>query len=182
MIKKLENVIKDGFTYLNPIYKNKEVENVNVLDVNSLYPSVMRCVRGELLPYGEPIYFEGKYKPDPIYPLYIQCIRCAFEVKKDMIPTIQIKDKRFFFTPNEYLESSNGELVTLTLTNIDLDLFFKHYNIYDESYLGGWKFKGCNFLFNKYIDKWTDRKIEAGKAGNKGQRQLAKLMLNSLYR
>ena len=32
---------KGGFTYLNPIYKEKDVENITVLDVNSLYPSVM---------------------------------------------------------------------------------------------------------------------------------------------
>ena len=31
---------KGGFTYLNPIYKNKNVKNGIVLDVNSLYP---RC-------------------------------------------------------------------------------------------------------------------------------------------
>lgn len=179
--KEIRKCYKGGFTYLNPIYENKEVENVNVLDVNSLYPSVMSCVRGELMPYGEPLYFEGKYKNDLIYPLYIQCISCSFKIKKDMIPTVQIKNKKFFFTPNEYLESSGGEEVILTMTNIDLEIFLNHYDTFDLKYIDGWKFKGCNFLFKEYIDKWTKKKIEAGKAGNKGQRQLAKLMLNSLY-
>ena len=179
--KEIRKCYKGGFTYLNPIYENKEVENVNVLDVNSLYPSVMACVRGELMPYGEPLYFEGKYKVDPVYPLYIQCISCSFKIKKNMIPTVQIKNKKFFFTPNEYLESSGDEEVILTMTNIDLEIFLNHYDTFDLKYLDGWKFKGCNFLFKEYIDKWTQKKIEAGKAGNKGQRQLAKLMLNSLY-
>lgn len=99
-----------------------------------------------------------------------------------MIPTVQIKNMKFFFTDNEYLESSNGEEVLMTMTNVDLELFLKHYDTENLIYIDGWKFKGASFLFNKYIDKWTKKKIEAGKAGNKGQRQLAKLMLNSLYR
>lgn len=119
---------------------------------------------------------------DPIYPLYIQTICCSFEIKKNHIPTIQLKNYTSYFLPNEYVTSSKNEILTLTLTNIDLELFFKHYEVHDLEYIQGWKFKGCTFLFNKYIDKWTQRKIEAGKSGNKGQRQLAKLMLNSLYR
>ena len=33
---------KGGFTYLNPLYKNKDVGKGLVLDVNSLYPDVMK--------------------------------------------------------------------------------------------------------------------------------------------
>ena len=39
---------KGGFTYLNPIYKEKDLKDGVVLDVNSLYPSVMRY---EKMPY-----------------------------------------------------------------------------------------------------------------------------------
>lgn len=39
--KDIRKAYKGGFTYLNPIYKEKDVKNVNVLDVNSLYPSCM---------------------------------------------------------------------------------------------------------------------------------------------
>ena len=122
----------------------------------------------------------GKYKEDKIYPLYIQMITCSFEIKKDMIPTIQIKNRNMFME-NEYLESSNNEIVTLILTNIDLELFLKHYNVYDLNYKCGWKFKGMKGLFETYIDKWITRKNEGTITGNKGQRTLAKLMLNSLY-
>lgn len=179
--EQIRKCYKGGFTYLNPIYENQIVENVNVLDVNSLYPSVMACVRGELMPYGEPLYFEGRYKPDPVYPLYVQSIRCSFEIKKNKIPTVQIKNQKFFFTANEYLESSKGEEVVLTMTNIDLELFLSHYDTFNLTYIDGWKFKGASFFFKDYINKWTEKKIQAGKSGNKGQRQLAKLMLNSLY-
>lgn len=133
------------------------------------------------LPFGEPIFFNGKYKEDKVYPLYIQMITCSFELKKNKIPTIQIKNNRSFFRSNEYLENSQNEIVCLTLTNIDLKLFFEQYNVYDLKYECGWKFKSITGIFKKYIDKWISVKNKATIEGNKGQRTLAKLMLNSLY-
>ena len=135
----------------------------------------------ELLPFGKPIYFTGKYKENPIYPLYIQTIRCSFKIKKNKIPTIQIKEKNLFFLSNEYIEDSKGEKFVLTLTNIDLEMFFNHYDIEDLEYIDGFMFRGIKGLFTKYIDYWIEKKIEAGKEGNKGKRTIAKLQLNSLY-
>ena len=169
---------KGGFTYLNPIHKDKTIKKTYVLDVNSLYPSVMRY---ELLPFGSPVYFKGQYKSNKLYPLYIQTIYCRFKVKKNKIPTIQIKEKNLFFASNEYIEDSGLEKFTLTLTNIDLELFFDHYDVFDLKYVDGFMFRGIEGLFNEYIDYWTEKKIEAGKQGNKGKRQIAKLQLNSLY-
>ena len=179
-MKILEKATKVGFTYLNPIYKNKIVGSGVVLDVNSLYPYVLH---EKFLPFGEGIFFEGKYEEDISYPLYIQSITCSFELKKDKIPTIQLKakDYKWEFPPNEYIENSHNKIVNLVLTNIDLKLFLEQYNVYDLKYLNGWKFKGMKGLFSKYIDKWIERKIQAQKEGNKGMRSLSKLMLNSLY-
>ena len=101
--KDLRKSYKGGFTYLNPIYKEKDVENITVLDVNSLYPSVMYEKK---LPFGEPIFFNGKYEDDKVYNLYIQMITCSFKIKKNKIPTIQIKHN-LNYKSNEYLESSN---------------------------------------------------------------------------
>lgn len=176
--KDLRKSYRGGFTYLNPIYKEKDVENIVNLDVNSLYPSVMY---EKPLPFGEPVFFKGKYEEDKIYPLYIQMITCSFEIKENKIPTIQIKNNKSFFRSNEYLESSNNEIVCLVLTNIDLQLFLEHYNVYDLEYVSGWKFKCIKGIFTEYIDKWIKRKNEATLSGNKGQRTLAKLMLNALY-
>ena len=168
---------KGGFTYLNDIYKEKETGKGLVLDVNSLYPSVMV---NDKLPFGDPLFFEGKYKEDKLYCLYIQTLTCSFEIKKGKIPTIQIKNN-LSFIPNEYIKSSNGELVTLTLTNIDLELFLEHYNVYELTYHSGWKFKGIRGLFTNYIDEWTAKKIQAKKDDNKVLYLISKLMLNSLY-
>lgn len=175
--KDLRQAYKGGFTYLNEIYRGKEVKEGMVLDVNSLYPSVMYY---SPMPYGEGIYFDGKYVPDKLYNLYIQNITCQFRIKKDMIPTIQIKNN-LSFVPTEYLSSSNGESINLTLTNVDLKLFLEHYDIYDVSYNWGWKYKSSTKIFKSYIDYWNELKVKATKEGNKPLRTIAKLMLNSLY-
>lgn len=175
--KDLRQAYKGGFTYLNEIYRGKEVKEGIVLDVNSLYPSVMYY---SPMPYGEGIYFDGKYVPDKLYNLYIQNITCQFRIKKDMIPTIQIKNN-LSFVPTEYLLSSNGESINLTLTNVDLKLFLEHYDIYDVSYNWGWKYKSSTKIFKSYIDYWNELKVKATKEGNKPLRTIAKLMLNSLY-
>lgn len=175
--KDMRRAYRGGFTYLNPIYKEKDVSEGVVLDVNSLYPSVMYK---EPMPIGEPMFYEGKYIDDRVYPLYIQCISCAFEIKPGKIPTIQVKKTKYFLD-NEYLESSQGEIISLVLSSVDLKLFLEQYDVYELKYECGWKFKAMNGIFTEYIDKWIKVKNEATISGNKGMRSLAKLMLNSLY-
>ena len=168
---------RGGFTYVSDKYKEVERGAGVTLDVNSLYPSVLRQAE---LPYGYPEYYEGEYKYDVFYPLYVQCFTCKFRVKPDKIPTIQIKNSMSFIQ-NEYLKDSADELVTLTLTSPDFELFMDHYDVEDMVFHFGFKFKSHRGFFDRYVDYWTEQKIRAGKEGNKGQRQIAKLMLNSLY-
>lgn len=168
---------RGGFTYLNPDFAGKIVKNGIVLDVNSLYPSVMY---DNFLPFGTPIFYKGKYETDEIYPLYTQMIRCQFEIKPGKIPTIQIKHS-MFYSGNEYLTSSNDEIVVLVLNSVDLELFFEQYDVYNLEYLSGWKFKATRGLFKEYIDKWSNNKIQAKLDGNHGLYLISKLFLNSLY-
>lgn len=169
----IRRAYKGGFTYLNPKYKDKRVKSGVTFDVNSLYPSVMY---DELLPFGYPVFFEGEYIPDDRYPLYIVRIQCEFKLKKGHIPTVQLKNNRAFIE-TEYLTSSNGEIVDITLTNVDLQLLLDHYDTPYIEYLCGWKFKGAKGMFKEYIDYWG--RIKETSTG--AMRQLAKLMLNSLY-
>ncbi|MCR0248995.1 hypothetical protein MKA36_21095 [[Clostridium] innocuum] len=170
--KDIRQAYRGGFTYVNPKFQNKDIKNGIVFDVNSLYPSVMY---DKPLPYGLPLFFNGQYEHDEMYPLFIQNFTCEFKVKKDYIPTIQLKNN-LSFIPNEYITESK-EQVNLVLTSVDLELFFEHYDVWNIEYINGWKFKQCVGIFKPYIDKWGKVKKE-----NKGAiRQLAKLMLNSLY-
>lgn len=168
---------KGGFTYCDPRRQGQDIGEGIVLDVNSLYPSVMYY---QPLPYGEGIFFEGKYKPDKLYNLYVQMFTCQFELKENYIPTIQLKNN-LSFIPTVYLSSSEDEEVTMCLTSVDLELFFEHYHVYNITWHNGWKFKSTTGLFKEYIDKWNAVKMESTLNGNKAMRTLAKLMLNALY-
>ena len=170
---------RGGFTYLNPKFASVPVKEGITLDVNSLYPSVLRSHECPL-PFGTPIFFEGRYRPNPIYPLFTQMFRCQFEIKPGKIPTIQIKHS-LDYQGNEYLTSSNGEEVVLCLNSVDLELFFDHYDVYNIEYLSGWMFKASVGMFDKYIDKWSANKIKAKKEGNRGFYFISKQFLNSLY-
>ena len=173
----IKKCYRGGFTYLNPIYEEVDNEETYNLDVNSLYPS---CMVDNPMPFGTPIFFEGKYQEDKVYPLYIQRLTCSFKIKKDHIPTIQIKNT-LSYADNEYLETTNGEVETLTLTSVDLKLFFEQYDVDNLKYICGWKFKSLRGIFDDYIYYWINVKNEATITGNKGLRQIAKLLLNSLY-
>ena len=170
--KDIRRAYKGGYTYTNKIYQAKDMGEGLVYDVNSMYPSVMY---DEYLPYGIPIFFEGEYEYDPEYPLYIQKIKADLSLKDDHIPTIQCKTN-MYFNATEYIEETNG-MLSMFVTNIDLDIIKEQYNILDIEYISGYKFKACKGLFCKYIDKYMEMK----KNNIGAKRQLAKLMLNSLY-
>lgn len=169
---------KGGFTWLNPEYKEKDVkEDIIVIDSNSMHPSHML---NDYMPIGYPVYFEGEYKEDICYPLYIITLTCSFKLKEGKIPSIQLKNT-LGFLPNEYIETTNGELVTLTLTSVDVKLFFMQYEVKDIKWHGGYKFRRLKGLFTKYINYWTNQKIQAKKDKNTALYRIAKLLLNSLY-
>lgn len=175
--REIRQAYKGAFTYVKDTETGKEQKEGLVFDVNSLYPSVMYY---EQMPYGAPIKFYGQYKEDKCYPYYFQILTCSFELKKGMLPTIQLKNN-LAFIPTEYVKSSKGELITMCMTCTDLELFFEHYNVYDLEYHAGYKFKATDKLFKEFIDHWISIKNESTINGNAGMRTIAKLMLNNLY-
>lgn len=174
----IRKAYRGGWTYANPKFQAdaKNPNRVNgsgsVYDVNSLYPYVMYS---KPLPAGMPIYFRGQYETDDEHPLYIQYITCHCKLKKDKLPTLQIKNNPFYME-TEYVTDTEGS-VELALTNIDLELLREQYDVTILSYNGGYKFASIQGIFNDYIDYWMDIKTKS----TGGLRQLAKLMLNSLY-
>lgn len=162
---------KGGWTYANPKYQNKIQGAGSVYDVNSLYPDVMY---NRPLPYGVPVYYHGKYKPNNEYPLFIQFITCSCKLKEGYLPILQIKNSPFY-SQTEYLTET--DIVDLALTSVDYELLFMHYDVTVFGYKGGFMFKQATGLFDEYIDYWSE--IKANNKG--GKRQIAKLMLNSLY-
>lgn len=168
----IRSAYRGGYTYLNYIFAGKDIKEGIILDVNSMYPY---CMRYKDLPIGNPVLFSGEYKYDKEYPLYIIRFEAIFEVKKGYLPTVQIK-KNPYFIGTEY-QTSVDDFVELTMTNVDYELFCEHHEIYEIHFICGYKFKSMTGLFNDYIDYWMQiKRTEEG-----GKREIAKLMLNSLY-
>ena len=57
----------------------------------------------------------------------------------------------------------------------------EHYDVFDCTFIDGFKFRAAIGMFDSYIDKWNDIKVKATETGNPGLRTIAKLMLNNLY-
>lgn len=169
----IRQAYRGGMVWVNPKYQDKELGENTSYDVVSLYPSVMY---NEYLPHGVPIFFEGQYKQDNDFPLFIQKVEVGFDIKPDHIPTIQIKNSgRFLAT--EYINSSEGDTVILYMSSIDIELMLEQYDVHYINYINGWKFRQVKGVFCDYIDHWLHLKDTSSGA----IRELAKLMLNSLY-
>ena len=172
MDAEIRRAYRGGFTYRDPRFKGFNDKSGIVLDVNSLYPSVMM---NNILPYGEPKFIEGECRPTIARPLTIFSVTFTAKLKKDHIPCIQIKGHTLF-SATEYLTDIE-EPVTLMVTNVDWELYQEQYDIDILEYGGGWAFHATRGLFDDYINKWS--KIKAESKGAK--RELAKLFLNALY-
>lgn len=170
--REIRRAYRGGFTYADDRFKGRIVKSGHVLDVNSLYPSVMNF---QLIPYGTPVYGSGFVEPTEQFPLTIFSVTFTAKLKKNHIPCIQIKGTNMFIG-TEYLKEIK-EPTTLTVTNVDWDLYNDHYDIEVISYHGGWRFRATVGMFDSYISKWSE--IKAKETG--GKREIAKLHLNSLY-
>ena len=175
----IRRAYRGGFTYANPKYRGKIIDGGIVFDVNSLYPSVMASCDGQKLPMGKPVWFDGEYEEDRFFPLWVAQVSCRFKIKPNHIPCIQLKGN-FRYGQTEYIEDSKGE-VSFMVSSVDWDLITQQYNVKDVVWGGGFKFQAVDWLFKDYVNKWVEVKNQATIDGNSGKRQIAKLMLNSLY-
>lgn len=172
MDAEIRRAYRGGYTYAAPRFQGIRQGHGLVLDVNSLYPSVMR---NALLPYGFPTYQSGEVVPTEDHPLTIFSVTFTAKLKPNHLPCIQIKGSNMFIG-TEYLEEI-VEPTTLMVTNVDWDLYMDHYDIEIHEFGGGWLFQAVEGVFDEFIDKWAA--VKANSEG--GERELAKLTLNNLY-
>lgn len=162
---------KGGWVYVNPEHEARELHDVTVLDVNSLYPSVMY---NALLPVGHP--YRSAVKP-PKGTLYIIQVDCIWSLKRGKLPTLQIKGDPLY-DPTEYLEHDEG-VTELIMTSYDWDLFTEHYDVTMFSVPRYVCFRGRVGILRPYIDHWMDVKKKA--AHGSSERFISKRYLNSPY-
>ena len=182
-----------GWCYINPKKANKVIKGGSHFDKNSMYPSMMHSSSGNKFPVGRPTFFKGEIpeeaKSDNKY--YFVRFKCRFNLKKNMLPTVQIKDDPNYdgrewlstsdYKGNKYEIDVTGTVKlirpTMVMTQTDYELFLKHYDVERLEILDGCYFDTFVGLFDTYIDKYYDMKKNAK---NKVERTIAKLALNNL--
>ena len=110
-----------GRVYLRPQYADVDVHDISSIDCNSMHPRSMReCP----MPYGKPFLSIGAPRSE----YYIVQFTCVFDLKEGMDPTIQ-RSKSFRSIEAEWVYHSDRAGETLTMTNMDLEIFLSHYNL-----------------------------------------------------
>lgn len=168
----IRKAYRGGFTYADERYLQKPTRSGIALDVNSLYPYIMK---DRVLPFGRPLRRTGKPVLTEDYPLSVFTVTFTAKLKKDHLPCIQVKHTSQY-VPTDYQKVITDPL-TLTVTNVDWDLYNDHYDIDVLSYDDGYAFQGRRGMFDIFIGKWMA--VKENSEG--GRRELAKLQLNSLY-
>ena len=153
-----------GISWVNPDIKEKEVRHGLVYDYNSMYPSVMLSYP---FPTGYPVRWYNK--PNKGYDLYIARAKVNISRMPGKPACIRNPQNRTW-VEGEF----EGEIY---LTNVDVKLLQENY--YGEcELLDGYCWKGEIGAFDDFINHWAEIKKTTK---DKGLRQIAKLMLNSMY-
>lgn len=173
-----------GWNWLNPKYRNDILGPGITLDVNSIYDY---CLVQFACPFGDARRFDGEYKADVKYNLWLQDITFDAELREGFLPSIILPDKLIPQFGTRYLETTfkvdrDGlgyySPVNLLLSNVDLEELFKRYEVFNVHYNGGWMFTSAKGLFDNYVKYWYEKKSNLPK--DAPERAVAKLMLVSL--
>lgn len=172
-----------GFLYLNEKFRNKRSESGFMIDVSSLYTSRMHSQSGEVYPQGQPEYGIGECKPR-YGEICFQAIYCEFRIKDGKLPFIKVQNS-YLYPGGMNLESSDywcvdgwrRNRILMVLKFEELQLFLNHYEIIYMEYVDYVKFNGRCGIYDAYIDRWWEKKINAA---NKSERFIAKLYQNNL--
>ena len=168
-IKLWREAYRGGRTQVNPRYANTILNNVRRYDLNSMYPSIMAQ---KPLPYGPPIVCDkpGRFKFELYY------VHIMFKLKEGHLPTLLKSSSIYNKAGDSYYIDSEG-IIDLRISNLDLMIMKRHYDIYILKYIEILGFKCALNLFREWVNEHYKLKSES----TGGMRLFYKLTLNSLY-
>lgn len=163
---------RGGITVYNPAFIGKDIDaRIFIYDRKSAYPA---CTL-QALPWGVPRYYRGKYTYTPAMPLYIQNIDVDCRIKPGHFPCLtQLKQSLTYL--DNYVVDTDGELINLTLTCVDLELLFENYDVFDIKYNEGYKFYASTKLFAQYMLTY----YAAKEATEGGEREIYKALIDAI--
>lgn len=169
-LDKIRPAYRGGRSQVSPLHESKIVRNVKRYDINSMYPYILR---NKPLPYGLPIELDDKTRGT--YRFEIYHVRIEFFLKDKSFPSL-LKKTALYNMDDSYYINSNG-ILDIWITNLDLQLVYRNYDVSYIEYLESYGFKTTKILFIDYVDKWYGRKL----VDKNAKKVIDKLMLNSLY-
>lgn len=162
--KKMRQAYMGGFMHATPgVYTHGWS-----LDYNQLYPYQLVS---NFMPCGEPVSYSGEYQPDPLYPLHVDEVSFYATVKKDGIAWLP--NPEYNLSGQTRLASTDG-VVTMVLTDVDWDNLVDNYDVWVQSWNGGWKMMSQRGLY----DEWVHKMYEPSNLD--GLRPVRKMLTNGL--
>lgn len=153
------------------------VKRGHTMDVNSLYPSVMR---GRRYPVGEATYHEPENfnKVLAAGKEYIVRFSAEYGVKDNHVPFVQDAVSRW--GDQAHIYNSEG-VREHTMCRPEYELFLEQYDVLQLDVLDVWTWESSSDVFDEYIDKWYGVRLDAKARKDKVMDTVAKLMLNNPY-
>lgn len=154
---------RGGISFVNPIYKERDiVNNITVLDVNSMYPY---CLRNNPIPFGRFFKHKGKPKDNPDT-TWIACARVSFKLKNEWhLPCIQMKHKygrewlaeSTDYRDNDEMDYYNDDVIWFT--KVDYETYLMNYDFTVHEWLTWYEFKQMGVKDGQtFIDKYYGAK------------------------
>ena len=189
----LKRCFTGGFTFANPRFRNKVIEDVTSLDIASAYPSIITT---ELFPmttfketvissYAEFIDFVTDYQ-----------FCCAFDVtlynlesKRDDI--FLLNEDQIHYGTGKNVQTLGGKVdsadeITISLTNVDWVIFSQLYTFDTNRFvINQFMHARAGYLPNAIVrpvlDLYNDKTVLKGDKNSERQYKEAKVKLNSIY-
>lgn len=178
-----ENIRKSyrgGLCEINDNYKNKIIDNVKLYDINSFYSSIMIT---EDMPVYRAYHWKTKSPPpfDTDKNLIIYHIYVDYKIQKNKVSIINNLND-FAFSKNS-IKDTQGMMIDLWLTDIELEYMRNNYDIYEINFIECYIFSKINGskIFGDYIKKYYNIKKQCTQKKDLEGKAIAKAQLEGLY-